>query len=258
MKHESAGPVRSRPFPWYCPNCREAAVYPERMLFKTEVKHDGRTYPLELPDLEVPRCRSCGQRVISHAVDDEVLRALRRHLRLLTPQQIRERREALGLSGTKLAERLGVAQETISRWETEALIQSRAMDNLLRVYFAFPEVRAALQGPGQDPNLGLTGGQDSQGRNEVVGNFAMGNRLLDTDVLVSGPEPLGGNYGPVIEELVRHCDTPREVAEIVSWAMDGNVHPPRGAKVTREWVRGYLTWGLRHNHLTRRGNPWIR
>ncbi len=159
MKHEAAESVRSRPFPWYCPKCRQAAVYPERMLFQTEVRHDGRTYPLEIPDLEVPRCRSCGKEVISHAVDDAVLRALRSHLHLLTPQQIRERREALGLSGTKLAECLGVAQETISRWETAALIQSRAMDNLLRVYFAFPEVRAALRGPGQDPNLGLDGGE---------------------------------------------------------------------------------------------------
>jgi putative zinc finger/helix-turn-helix YgiT family protein len=128
------------------------------MTYKTAVKHDGRTYALEIPDLEIPQCRSCRHLVTSHAVDDEVLQALRRLIRLLTPQQIRERREALGLSGTKLAQCLGVAQETISRWETAALIQSRAMDNLMRVYFAFPEVRAVLQGPDQDPNLGLDGG----------------------------------------------------------------------------------------------------
>ncbi len=157
MTHELAGPDRTRPFPWRCPKCREAAVYLERMSFRTEARHDGRTYSLEIPDLEVPRCRACGERVISHAVDDAVVQALREHLHLLTPQQIRERREALGLSGTKLAERLGVAQETISRWETGALIQSRAMDNLLRVYFAFPEVREALRGPEQNPSLGLDG-----------------------------------------------------------------------------------------------------
>jgi transcriptional regulator with XRE-family HTH domain len=55
-----------------------------------------------------------------------------------------------------LAERLGVAEETISRWETGALIQSRAMDNLLRVYFANADVRAALVGGEQDPSLGAT------------------------------------------------------------------------------------------------------
>ncbi len=36
-------------------------------------------------------------------------------------------------SGQELAERLGVAPETISRWVNGALIQSRAMDNFLRV-----------------------------------------------------------------------------------------------------------------------------
>ncbi len=58
------------------------------------------------------------------------------------------------LNQQQLAERLGVAPETISRWLNGALIQSRAMDNLLRVYFAFPQVQAALCGASQDPELG--------------------------------------------------------------------------------------------------------
>jgi transcriptional regulator with XRE-family HTH domain len=52
------------------------------------------------------------------------------------------------------AERLGTAEATLSRWLNETQIQSRAMDNLLRVFFAFPQVRAALNGAGQDPELG--------------------------------------------------------------------------------------------------------
>ena len=47
-----------------------------------------------------------------------------------------------------------VAPETISRWVNGALIQSRAMDNLLRLFFALPEVRDALRGGSQDPQLG--------------------------------------------------------------------------------------------------------
>ena len=38
------------------------------------------------------------------------------------------------------------------------MIQSRAMDNFLRVYFAVPEARAVLRGPEQDPNLGALNG----------------------------------------------------------------------------------------------------
>jgi hypothetical protein len=35
------------------------------------------------------------------------------------------------------------------------LVQSRAEDNLLRVYFAVPDVRALLIGANQDPGIGL-------------------------------------------------------------------------------------------------------
>jgi hypothetical protein len=43
---------------------------------------------------------------------------------------------------------------TASRWVSGALIQSRAMDNLLRLFFALPEVRNVLQGENQDAGLG--------------------------------------------------------------------------------------------------------
>ena len=55
-----------------------------------------------------------------------------------------------------MAARLGVPETTLAQWETGALIQPQALDNLLRVFFAFPVVRAALTGPGQDPALGPT------------------------------------------------------------------------------------------------------
>ncbi len=54
----------------------------------------------------------------------------------------------------ELAARIGVAEATISRWETGTLIPSRAMDNLLRLSFALPAARAALRGAAQDPAFG--------------------------------------------------------------------------------------------------------
>lgn len=36
----------------------------------------------------------------------------------MTPNELRARRQALGLSQKALAERLGVPQATVSRWET--------------------------------------------------------------------------------------------------------------------------------------------
>lgn len=43
-----------------------------------------------------------------------------------------------------LAEHLGIAQSTLSRWETGAQIKRRAFDKLLRLYFVVPETRTYL------------------------------------------------------------------------------------------------------------------
>jgi putative zinc finger/helix-turn-helix YgiT family protein len=160
MTHEQTvdGPGKrgDRPFPWLCPNCLQEEVHPEVMPYSTDVMHDGRRYHLEIPQISIPKCRACGKVFISNRVDEEILRALRAQARLLMPEQIKGAREELRLKSKDLAERLGVAAETISRWERGGLIQSRAMDNLLRLYFVCPTVRAVLRGAEQDPDLGTT------------------------------------------------------------------------------------------------------
>lgn len=145
---------RDRPFPWTCGHCLKDEVYPETMPYAIDVKHDGQLYHLEIPEIRIPKCRACGELIFSYSEDDQILQALRARVRLLTPEQIRGGREALGLKSKQFAEKLGVAAETISRWERGGLIQSRAMDNFLRVFFAFPEVRQALQGTQQNLSLG--------------------------------------------------------------------------------------------------------
>lgn len=145
---------KSRPFPWPCADCYTLTVVPTIMDYTAKVKHDGVIYELHLPSVEIPRCQSCGETYTTTAVDEQVSDALRSRLHLLTPAQIRRSVEKLGLKQQEVAERLGVAAETISRWVNGALIQSRAMDNLLRLYFALPEVRAVLRGAKQDPQLG--------------------------------------------------------------------------------------------------------
>ncbi|MBL8793512.1 MAG: helix-turn-helix domain-containing protein [Planctomycetia bacterium] len=143
-----------RPFPWPCADCGTLTVSPAVIDYTIKVKQDGVLHELHLPALEVPQCANCGETVITTAIDDKINDVLRAKLRLLSPDQIREGIDNLGLKQQEFAERLGVAPETISRWVNGALIQSRAMDNLLRIYFAIPAVRAALRGAEQDPNLG--------------------------------------------------------------------------------------------------------
>jgi putative zinc finger/helix-turn-helix YgiT family protein len=145
----------ARPFPWPCPNCLTATVVPTVIDYTARVRHDGIAHVLHLPAVEIPRCQTCGETIITTAVDERINDALRARLCLLTPAQIRKGTEELGLQQQELAQRLGVAPETISRWVNGALIQSRAMDNLLRLFFALPQVRDVLRGANQDPELGI-------------------------------------------------------------------------------------------------------
>src|SRR5258708_7990906 len=146
---------RGRPFPWPCSNCFTLTVVPTVMEYTAKVKQDGVIHELHFPALEVPRCQTCGETYTNNEVDEQVSDALRSKLHLLTPEQMRQAIADLGLQHQELAERLGVDPETISCWVNGTLIQSRAMDNFLRVYFALPEARAVLRGTELDPNLGI-------------------------------------------------------------------------------------------------------
>ncbi len=144
-----------KPFPWRCPNClKKATVNPATIQYRAKAAYDGRVYEFDIPELIIPKCESCGELVFSYGVEDQIAQALRSHLRLLSGVQIRNARKALGLSQKDLGTRVGSAEASISRWETGGLLQSRATDNLLRVFFASAEVQRMLCGPGQDPLLG--------------------------------------------------------------------------------------------------------
>ena len=149
-----AKPSQGRPFPWRCPECGKKEVRPITMRYCTEIKHDGRLHTVELSALRVPRCQSCGELVFDNDADEQIYNALREHLGLLLPEQIRNNRDVLKLSQRQMADQLGVAVETISRWENGLLVQTRAMDRYLRLYFGVPEVRAALVGTDYLPSLG--------------------------------------------------------------------------------------------------------
>lgn len=147
---------KEKPFPWQCPRCLKHTVVPDKVDLSIDVRYDGRLRAVSLPGVTVPVCSSCHERVFTNETDDALRAATREQLHLLTPAQIQAAVRQLGLKQKDLAARLGVAEETISRWISGSMLQTRAMDNLLRAYFALPQLRAALTGASQDPDFGTS------------------------------------------------------------------------------------------------------
>jgi ribosome-binding protein aMBF1 (putative translation factor) len=142
-------------YPRRCAECGKAEVRRTTIPYNAEVKHDGTLYAFHIPALQVDKCDACGEVLFTNVTDDQISYALREHLCLLTPKYIRDALMALGMRQKELGNRIGVAPETISRWISGTHIQSRAMDNLMRLFFAFNNVRSALNEPLPDPNLGI-------------------------------------------------------------------------------------------------------
>ncbi len=131
-----------KPFPWKCGQCHQKQVIGTTLAsYETDLDHDGRNYPLTMINFRVARCENCGNIILDDQANRELIDALRVAAGLLHPTTIRERREALGLTQKTLASQLRVSESTLSRWESGAQIQQRAMDLLLRGYFYVDEFR---------------------------------------------------------------------------------------------------------------------
>jgi hypothetical protein len=96
-------------------------------------------HSIHIPDLEVPACGACGEKVFTEQVDDQINNALRTALGLLTPAKIRAELRRLRINQKKLSDKTGIAEATLSRWLTGVQIQSKVYDRFLRCFFAHPE-----------------------------------------------------------------------------------------------------------------------
>jgi putative zinc finger/helix-turn-helix YgiT family protein len=155
-----------RTFSRKCGHCRQRAVTLTAVPYSTQIDHDGRKYAVTIPDLVVPRCAHCGTISLDDEANRQISAAFRQQARLLSPAQIRAQRVGLGLTQQALADLLGVAVFTLSRWETGAQIQQRSLDRFLRAVFKLPELRQALQ---SEDALELPSAEDACGSEERAG-----------------------------------------------------------------------------------------
>lgn len=118
-----------------CLECGKRDLWPNVICHNARIKHDGSLYEIAIPQLHVLKCQSCGDVLFDDATDKQISQALRNHLGLLSPQEIREHLDRLGLTQKEFSERICIAAETVSRWLSGAYIQSRAYDKLMRLFF---------------------------------------------------------------------------------------------------------------------------
>ncbi|HYV39424.1 MAG TPA: type II TA system antitoxin MqsA family protein [Gemmataceae bacterium] len=146
---------RVRPYPWKCRNCGKIAVHPAVVTYEVDIEYEGKAYHVVTEKLPAPQCRECHSIYPDAQANRLITAEFRRQARILSPGQIRQDRESLGLTQKQLANALGCAEATISRWETGSQIQQRSSDNFLRVFFGIPAAREALTDDARLQRLGF-------------------------------------------------------------------------------------------------------
>lgn len=127
-----------------CPICDRGNLHNVRVTDAIRYADDV----LTVDDIEVARCDVCGEEtVLPEQLKRNELRfvdAKRVHDRLLTSAEIIGWRKSLKVTQAQAAKILGGGQNALSKYERGEVVQSRAMDNLMRVSREFPEVRRFL------------------------------------------------------------------------------------------------------------------
>ncbi|MEW6249793.1 MAG: type II TA system antitoxin MqsA family protein [Planctomycetota bacterium] len=136
-----------------CHVCGQKSLRRVRQVYEESVSHEGREpVKIRIPDLEVTACTNPNCRP-EHPhdtvlIDDEAAWRITvetyRQLGLLTPDEIRAGRTRLGLTQQELQDLLGLGGNTLSRWESGRVYQSRSLDTLLRLVFDMPAAVAYL------------------------------------------------------------------------------------------------------------------
>lgn len=113
-----------------CPNCESLHV---------STKYEERSFSYGDTDaavevavvLPIRVCGDCGAEFADSEAEDAEHEAVCRHLRVMTPTQIRQIREKYGVSQAEFARITRLGEATISRWERGAMIQNGAYDQLM-------------------------------------------------------------------------------------------------------------------------------
>jgi putative zinc finger/helix-turn-helix YgiT family protein len=119
-----------------------------REIIRTEIfEYNGEKIPIE--NYAVVHCDTCGEEVAGPESRNRSIPILRDAQRLidrfLTAKEIRSIRKSFNMTQAQFSELLGGGEKGFARYETGRVLQSRPMDNLLRILSRHPETIETLQ-----------------------------------------------------------------------------------------------------------------
>jgi hypothetical protein len=136
-----------------CGECGQPAFGPAVIAHTSKIRYEGSLHTVSVSDLPVFKCDACGSISMGSAAQSRLHDALCEQLLRLPPSRVRANRIALGTQRA-VADDLGLAMETVSRWESGLMLQTRGYDRWMRAYFALPVLRRFLANLNHNPHLG--------------------------------------------------------------------------------------------------------
>ena len=128
-----------------CPVCAHGEMISQTITEQFEYKDQT----LDVEDYRIFHCPRCEESIVDPVAMKQAEKKIREFHRrvdgLLTPEEIKTIRTTLGISQMVFGQLLGGGAKGFARYESGAIIQSRAMDNLLRVIREKPETIVLLK-----------------------------------------------------------------------------------------------------------------
>lgn len=157
-----------RKFPKYCGACRERTMSLLPIDYSVQVDLDGQKFRVNVPGLIVPKCSKCGEFYLDQEADEKITAAFRIQAGLMTPAEISNGREGLGLTQQSLADLIRVPVESVDLWEKGMQIQTASNDQFLRAIFSSPSVRNLIMSNWKSEDVVLPPRTARPGRELVI------------------------------------------------------------------------------------------
>jgi HTH-type transcriptional regulator/antitoxin MqsA len=128
-----------------CAACNAPSAIEVKKTKETKYKQ----MPIVVRDISLYECQRCGEEFFSATQSHEFFRRIkeecRRNLGLLSPEHIIAIRRRYNLNQDDLEKLLGMGQKVVTRWECGKVLQTKPVDDLLRLIEQLPQTIEKLR-----------------------------------------------------------------------------------------------------------------